>query len=147
MRADRLNRVWTHETQSNEIKLSIRSDTFPTPKLTWGKPVDGLIAALEIRTPPDSTDRAHKAPGVVAGTGLASIVHLKNVTDKPITLISETGRQGDSLSVTNEQGEAVTVSDGFFTGWPIDVAWRLLPGETAQLDLLSPQLQLSLIHI
>ncbi|MEZ6031911.1 MAG: hypothetical protein R3C17_02385 [Planctomycetaceae bacterium] len=66
--------------------------------------------------------------------------HVRNVSDKSITFVSETGRQGDFVHVENERGEKVEVKDAFFTGWPIDVAWKLEPGETAQLSLLTPNL-------
>ncbi len=66
--------------------------------------------------------------------------HLRNISLQPITFVSETGRQGDSVRVIDELGKEVEVQSAFYTGWPIDVAWKLLPGEEAQLSLLTPGL-------
>ena len=82
-----------------------------------------------------------RAPGVATTTQLVPIVHIKNVSDKPITLTSETGRQGDQLQITTKAGKDIDVKDVFLTGWPIDVRWTLQPGDVAELDVLTPSLQ------
>jgi hypothetical protein len=132
--------TWPYEVESNTVKFSIAQRTPRTraADLKWGQPVDGLQAALEYRLPEGVTGNPTVAPGVPVGTNLGVVFHLKNVSDKPITFISETGRQGDQAHVTNENGQEVEVRDTFFTGVPIDVLWTLQPGDVAQLHVLAP---------
>lgn len=133
-------KTWPHEVVSNPVKFSIseRSNRMRPEDLKWGKPVDGLQAAMEFRLPEGVTGNPLTAPGVPVGTGLGVVFHLKNVSDKPIAFISETGRQGDTAHVKNEQGEKVEVRETWFSGWPIDVLWTLQPGDVAQLHVLAP---------
>lgn len=134
--------AWPHQATSNVTDFSIEEPSNRTKPedLIWGKPVDGLQAALEVRLPDDAKGNPLAAPGVAVGTSLAITFHLRNVSDKPITFVSETGRQGDHVHVTDEAGNEVEIKNVFFTGWPIDVAWKLMPGEVAQLGLLTPSL-------
>lgn len=134
--------AWPHDVVSNSVEFEVKQPSRRTKPedLVWGKPVDGLQAALEYRLPDDVTGNPLESPGVRDATSIGVVVHLKNVIDKPITFVSETGRQGDYVHVVNERGEKVEVKSAFFTGWPIDVAWTLEPGETAQLSLLTPGL-------
>src|SRR5205823_2483815 len=68
---------------------------------------------------------------------VSTIFHVKNVSDRTITFVSETGRQGDEVTATNEAGESKRLEGAFFTGWPILVRWTLKPGEVAQLHALT----------
>ncbi|MFO1063817.1 MAG: M56 family metallopeptidase [Pirellulales bacterium] len=134
--------AWPHQATSNVADFSIEEPSNRTKQedLIWGKPVEGLQAAIEVRLPDDAQGNPLAAPGVAVGTSLGITFHLRNVSDKPITFVSETGRQGDHVHVTDESGKEVEVKSAFFTGWPIDVAWKLMPGEVAQLSLLTPGL-------
>lgn len=135
--------AWPHDVVSNSVEFEVKEASRRSkPKdLVWGQPVDGLQAAIELRVPDDVTGNPVVAPGVPVGTPIGVMFHVRNVSDKSITFVSETGRQGDFVHVVNERGEKVEVKDAFFTGWPIDVAWKLEPGETAQLSLLTPNLE------
>jgi WD40 repeat protein len=75
---------------------------------------------------------------VPVGTSLSVVFHVRNVSDKPISFVSETARQGDTVLVLTPQGEQVEVKDVWFSGEPIDVAWQLQPGEIAELPVLAP---------
>ena len=135
--------AWPHNVVSNSVEFEVKeaSSRSKPEDLVWGQPVEGLQAAIELRVPDDVTGNPVVAPGVPVGTPIGVMFHLRNVSDKSITFVSETGRQGDFVHVVNERGEKVEVKDAFFTGWPIDVAWKLDPGETAQLSLLTPNLE------
>lgn len=135
--------AWPNQVTSNQAAFSIAADGFRQPDLVWGAEKDGMRAALEIRVPRDSGIPT-QAPGVATTAQLAPILHVKNVSDKAITFVSETGRQGDRLQIKTSEGKQVEVKDVFFTGWPIDVRWTLQPGEVAELDVLTPSLQQNL---
>jgi len=128
-----------HQVTSNLAAFSIAADSHRQPELDWGAEKDGLQAALEIRAPMDSGIPT-RDPGVAATKQLVPIVHVKNFSEKPITLTSETGRQGDQLQIKTKAGKDVDIKDAFFTGWPIDVRWTLQPGDVAELDVLTPSL-------
>jgi len=132
--------AWQHQVTSNTAAFSIAADSHRQPELVWGAEKDGLQAALEIRAPLDSGSPS-QAPGVAATTQLVPIVHVKNVSEKPVTLTSETGRQGDQLYIKTKAGKDVDVKHAFFTGQPIDVRWTLQRGDVAELDVLTPSLQ------
>jgi beta-lactamase regulating signal transducer with metallopeptidase domain len=130
---------WAHHVKSNFAKFSVTDDGFREPDLVWGTETDGMQAALEIRVPRDSGIPT-RAPGVLPTTSLHAVLHVKNVSDKPITFVSEAGRQDDTLEIQTAKGASVKVQDVFYTGLPIDVRWILQPGEIAQLDVLTPSL-------
>ncbi|MFO0940749.1 MAG: M56 family metallopeptidase [Pirellulales bacterium] len=134
--------AWPHQATSNVSDFAIEeaSNSTKPEELIWGEPVEGLQAALEYRLPDDAKGNPLNAPGIAVGTPLGITFHLRNVSDKPITFVSETGRQGDWVHVTDALGKEVEVKSVFYTGWPIDVAWKLMPGEVAQLRLLTPSL-------
>lgn len=134
--------AWKHDVVSNSVEFEVTEPSRHTKPedLIWGQPVNGLQAALEYRLADDVTGNPLEAPGIPVGTSIGVVFHLKNVSDKPISFISETGRQGDYVHVVNERGEKVDVPSVFLSGWPINVAWKLEPGEIAQLSLLTPGL-------
>lgn len=136
-------KAWPYDVASNVVEFEVQQPSRRTKSedLVWGQPIDGLQAALEYRLPDEVIGNPLEAPGVPVGSPIGVVFHVRNVSDKPITFVSETGRQGDFVYVVNERGEQVEVKDAFFTGWPIDVAWKLEPGETAQLKLLTPNLE------
>ncbi|MEZ6134510.1 MAG: M56 family metallopeptidase [Pirellulaceae bacterium] len=134
-----LDELWAHQVTSNLADFSISAEGFRKPDLVWGPEKDGLQAALEIRVPRDSGIPT-QTPGVLPEISLQPVLHVKNVSDKPISFVSETGRQGDLLQIRNAAGEDVKVQDVWYSGWPIDVRWTLQPGEVAELDVLTPSL-------
>ena len=130
---------WFHQLTSNVASFSIAANGFRQPDLVWGPETDGMQAALEIRVPRDSGIPT-QAPGVLPKTSRDAVLHVKNVSNKPITFVSETGRQGDTLQIKTANGEEIEVKDTWFSGWPIDVKWTIQPSEVAQLDVLTPGL-------
>jgi len=134
-------KAWAHEVTSNEVDFSIAPDpNARQPRLVWGPEKDGLQAAVEIRVPPNTAGHPNEPPGVLLKTPLMPVFHVKNVSDKPITFVSESPRQGDRVHVTNAAGEEAEVRDVWFSGWPIDVRWNLRPGDVAHLTVLTPSL-------
>jgi len=134
-------KAWAHEVTSNEVDFSIAPDpNARQPRLVWGPEKDGLQAALEIRVPSNTAFDPNEPPGVLLKMSLLAVFHVKNVSDKPITFVSESPRQGDRVHVTNAAGEKVEVRDVWFSGWPIDVRWNLRPGDVAHLPVLTPSL-------
>ncbi|MCA9140252.1 MAG: carboxypeptidase regulatory-like domain-containing protein, partial [Planctomycetales bacterium] len=136
----KLFQSWSHSLESNEVELTIAESTrqIAAERLIWGKPVDGLQAAMELRVVDDKSGDPLTAPGVPVGTSMTVVFHVRNVSRHPIRFISETGRQGDVIHVTDSTGEKVEVKSAWISGLPIDVQWTLQPGEIAQLDVLSP---------
>jgi hypothetical protein len=61
------------------------------------------------------------------------VLHLQNVSDQPISLVSETFRQDDRVTVKYEAGIEKEIGGPWYTGWPITVSWTLRPGEVAEL--------------
>ena len=134
------SKAWTHEVTSGQIAVSIAEDpAAPEPiDLVWGPAKDGLQAAIEYRVPDYVLEDPTKAPGIPLKTIVGIVFHVKNVSDKLITFVSETSRQDDTAHVTNANGEKVDVSGTFYSGWPIDVRWNLEPGDVATLNVLAP---------
>jgi len=133
-------KAWSNEVSSNEVAFSVAADpTAPRPqKLVWGPAKDGLQAAIELRAPKRVAGIPTEAPGVPLKTNLGVVFHVKNVSDRPITFASETGRQGDHVHVKNEAGKEIMLRDTWFSGEPIMVRWKLKPGEIAELQVLAP---------
>ena len=137
--------AWTHEVASNEVAFTIADNpNAPKPaKLEWGTAKDGLQTAIEFRLTPPAYGAIGVeglpgvAPGIPIKTAVGVFFHVKNVSDKVITFASETGRQGDTIHVTNTAGEEVPVRVVWFSGWPILVRWTLKPGEVAELHALA----------
>ncbi len=135
--------AWPYEVTSNVSAFSIDDASRRTKPedLIWGKPVDGLQAAIEYRLPDNIEGNPMIEPGVAVGSAVGVVFHVHNVSNQPITFISETSRQGDYAHIVDEHGNKVDVQVPFFSGLPIDVAWKLEPGETAQLSLLVPGIE------
>jgi beta-lactamase regulating signal transducer with metallopeptidase domain len=132
-------KAWSREVTSNEVAFTVAQDaTAPKPaKLVWGAVKDSLQAAVEYRSPPGIVP-ANDPPGTLPTKAYVStIFHVKNVADRTITFISETARQLDGVTATNEAGETRQLQGAFFTGEPILVRWTLKPGEVAELHALT----------
>jgi beta-lactamase regulating signal transducer with metallopeptidase domain len=131
-------KAWSKEVTSNEVAFAVAGNAAPRPaKLVWGAVKDGLQAAVEFRAPPGIAP-ANDPPGTLPTKAYVStIFHVKNVCERMITFVSETGRQLDEVTATNEKGETRRLQGAFFTGWPILVRWTLKPGEIAELHALT----------
>lgn len=135
-------KAWVGEVASNEVSFSVsKNPAAPAPPtLSWGPEEDGLQAAIEFRVPKGVVGDPAVAPGIPVDSELGVYFHVKNVSDRPITFVSETSRQGDSVIMTDDEGNSVGVNDTWYSGWPIDVRWNLDPGDAAILYLLSPSI-------
>ncbi|MEM7316493.1 MAG: hypothetical protein AAF497_25440, partial [Planctomycetota bacterium] len=132
---------WSGKIQSNEVAFSIEdSENVQPPKLVWGPVSDGLRAAVEFRVPPGTKGHPNFAPGIPVGTSIRAVFHLKNISDSPITFVSESARQGDQIYITDSFGKRVRIQDMFFTGAAIDVRWNLQPGDVAEIDVRTPSI-------
>jgi beta-lactamase regulating signal transducer with metallopeptidase domain len=128
-------RAWSGEVESNEVAFTVAADPAAAqPELAWGAPQNGLQAAVEFRQ--NRTRRSpDDPPGMIPlNTVLDAVLHLKNVGEGPISLVSESWRQDDTVTVINEAGEEQMVGGSWYTGVPIMVHWTLQPGEVAQLQ-------------
>ena len=54
-------------------------------------------------------------------------------TVAPISLVSETWRQDDQVTVKDESGAERALQGSWYSGWPQMVRWTLRPGESAEL--------------
>jgi beta-lactamase regulating signal transducer with metallopeptidase domain len=132
-------KAWSKEVTSSEVAFTVAEDaSAPKPaKLLWGPVKDGLQAAVELRLPLGIAP-GNDPPGALPTKAFVStIFHVKNVSDHTITFVSETARQGDEVTATNEAGETKRLQGAFFTGEPILVRWTLKPGEVAELHALT----------
>jgi beta-lactamase regulating signal transducer with metallopeptidase domain len=132
-------KAWSGEVASNEVAFTVAEDAqAPKPaQLVWGPAKDGLRAAVEFRSPLGMAP-ANDPPGTLPTKAFVSTVfHVKNVSGRAISFVSETGRQLDEVTATNESGETRRLQGPFFTGFPILVRWTLKPGEVAELHALT----------
>jgi hypothetical protein len=135
-------KAWAGMVESNEVEFKIAADPNAAElgELIWGPKKNGLRAAIAYQLPEGTLGDPAVTPGVPVGTKVGVEFHVQNVSDHSITFVSEAARQGDTIHVTDSDGEEVRVSSPFYTGWPIDVRWKLKPGESAQLPVLAPAL-------
>ncbi len=129
-------KAWSGEVESNQVAFTLAKDPAATKaaKLVWGDVNDGLQAAFEFRSLPWIAP-ANDLPGTLpTKPRVSTIFHVKNVSDRVIRFVSETGRQGDEVTLTNEAGETKRLEGVFRTGEPIFVRWTLKPGEVAELS-------------
>lgn len=136
--------AWSSQVASGLANVTVGDVGFRKPVLVWGAETDGLQAALEVRVPHGDGIPTQR-PGVLPTDSLSPILHVKNVSNKPIRFVSETGRQGDRLQIKSAKGRDIKVKDVWMSGWPIDVRWTLQPGEVAELDVLTPALNQGLL--
>lgn len=128
-------KAWSGKATSNEVGFTVAEDPpAPPAELVWGEAKEGLRAAVEFRQSrgvPDPDDPPGTYP---LNTVLDVTFHIKNVGEKPISLVSETWRQDDALSVKNEAGEEQQVGGSWYTGLPIMSRWKLEPGDVADIQ-------------
>jgi beta-lactamase regulating signal transducer with metallopeptidase domain len=128
-------KAWTGEVTSNPVAFTVAADARAPkpPDLQWGEAKNGLRAAVEFR-PRRGARSPTDPPGTVPlNTTLDVVFHLKNVSGQPVSLVSETWRQEDQVTVTNEAGQEQKLGGAWYSGWPIMVRWTLRPGEVAEL--------------
>lgn len=124
--------LWNGKVSSNVIPLKIAEQ--PKLELEWGPTTGGLQAAIEFRD--GDTYRAEGAPKpppheFPVGAAVSSLIHIKNVSDKPVTFWTEEFRQGDTIEVTDATGKVTRPGVPFFTGEAVMSKWTLRPGEIA----------------
>ena len=132
--------AWFHSCVSNKVQFSIDSnaDSLTSPRLVWGPENGGLRTAVELTKPKYIEESTFTEPGVPIKSNLGVVFHIKNTSDEPITLVSESYRQGDEAVVTDVDGNKILASGTWHTGVPIHVHWELKPGQIAKLNVLSP---------
>lgn len=128
------SKAWAGEAVSNTSPFTVAGNAQApkAPELRWGGPTDGLRAAVEFlqgekRLPTDGSQ------AVPLNTRLDVIFHIQNVADKSISFLSETWRQLDPVTVTNESGKKQMLRGPWYSGLPIKVRWTLKPKETAEI--------------
>ncbi|MEX2168195.1 MAG: M56 family metallopeptidase [Pirellulales bacterium] len=128
-------KAWSGEVASNQVAFTVADDPNASKPadLQWGEPKDGMRAAVEFR--PRYTDQSVADPRepVPRNTALNVVVHLQNVSEQPIALVSETWRQDDGLTVIDEADKETELRGTRYSGWPVMVRWTLKPGEVAEI--------------
>ncbi len=131
-----LTRVWSHAGVSAQAAVRIAGDPQAKhPDLVWGKPENGLRAAVEFRNAAStSAERRDSATATFPyGSRLTPYIHVENVSDREITFWSETWRQDDGVTVLDEAGKETLLQHSWYSGWPRTELWTLKPGQTAIL--------------
>jgi hypothetical protein len=129
-------KAWSGEISSNEVAFTVAADP-NAPKevdLEWGKPNKGLRAAVEFKLRHADGTTTVMQDTVPFNTLLNVTVHLQNVSDQPIALVSETWRQEDRLTVIDDTGKETSIGGPWYSGVPVMVRWSLKPGEVAEIQ-------------
>ncbi|HEV3025730.1 MAG TPA: M56 family metallopeptidase [Pirellulales bacterium] len=126
--------AWAGEAISQAASFTVAEDpqAAKVAELRWGEAKDGLRAAVQFlqggkRLPSDGSQ------AVPLNTALDVVFHLQNVGDKSISLMSETWRQLDPVTVKDESGNEQTLTGPWYSGFPIMARWTLKPKETAEI--------------
>ena len=137
-------KAWSGEVTSNEVAFTVANDQSAPkpPQLVWGPVKDGLQAAVEFRQPPGAAPTNDPPGTFLTKPEVSTIFHVKNVSDRTIKFVSETGRQGDAGTATDEGGKTIKLESAWFSGLPILVRWTLKPGEVAELYSLTSGISL-----
>lgn len=118
--------VWSGDVASVATKFQIARPVLPPTMLYWGEPDNGLRAAMSF---------SQFLPWYGHGQKLDTLLHIQNVSDKPITLASEMRLSVASLAVKDADGNPVkltpTMTRGGFS--PM-VRTALQPQQTIVLD-------------
>jgi hypothetical protein len=132
-------KAWSGEVASNPATFTVAADPASPkpPELAWGNPVNGLRAAVEFRPRPGRSSPTDAAGTVPMNTAVDVVLHLENVSERPISLVSETWRQEDAVTVKDEAGKEQKVGGSWYSGWPVMVRWTLRPGEIADLSAIN----------
>lgn len=124
--------AWHGDVVSNPVAIQ-----FSEPArldLAWGETTEGLQAAIEFRDMDTYRAQGQPAPArheFPLEADLMSIVHVKNVSQRTIAFWTEDFRQGDSIEVTDPEGNVKNPGVPFYTGWAQMKKWTLQPGQIA----------------
>jgi hypothetical protein len=135
-----LTRVWSGNVVSEKIAFTVTGD--PKAKaldLVWGKPENGLRAAVEFRNAA-GTPRAKRDTAAAIfpyGARLAPFIHVENVSDREISFWSETWRQDDGVTLIDSDDKETPVNHPWYSGLPRLELFTLRPGQTAILSCLA----------
>ena len=131
-------KAWTGEVASNMAAFTVAQNpkAAKAAELRWGGATDGLRAAVEFlrngeRLPSDGSQV------LPLNTKLDVVLHIQNVGDKSISLVSETWRQDDQVTVKDESGKEQKLRGAWYTGLAIRGRWVLRPKETAEIRAIS----------
>ena len=137
-------KAWSGEVTSNAVRFTVAKDlsAIKPATLVWGAVKDGLQAAVEFRPLPGSAPTSDPPGTFPTEPEVSTIFHVKNVGNRTITFVSETGRQLDEVTATDEAGQTRRLEGAWLSGWPIMVRWTLKPGEVAELTALTAGISL-----
>ena len=129
--------AWSGDVRSNEVTFTVPERTGQPKRTDRGEPKEGLRAAVEFQAAAGTAEATAPAGALPTKPHVATIFHVQNVSDRTITFVSETSRQGDEFIAIDEAGESQRLQGPFVTGEPIMVRWTLRPKETAELHVLT----------
>lgn len=126
--------AWSGDAISNAVEFTVAGEPVEPAELAWGEPIDGLRAAVTLR-PRGNAAAPDDPPGTVPlDCAVDATLHFQNVSDAPISLVSETWRQEDRVEVTNDAGESRDLHGSWYSGWPVMLRWTLKSGEIAEIS-------------
>ncbi|HYK90941.1 MAG TPA: hypothetical protein VE398_19370 [Acidobacteriota bacterium] len=103
----------------------VQADSLERDRIVWGKPTNGLRAALELVPYPET---------LTFGTVVGVHIHVQNVSSQPISFSTELVRQDDEARVRNDAGREVFVSSIYHSYWPRPVQLTIPPGKESVLS-------------
>jgi hypothetical protein len=125
--------AWSGDAASEFVAFAVEGGP-PVEEPQWGEPVEGLRAAVVLKPRAGAAGPDDPPDFVPLGSAVDAALLFENVSEAPIALASESWRQDDQITVTNDAGEAQDLSGMWYSGWPIVLRWTLQPGEVAEVS-------------
>ena len=117
--------AWSGDVASVVTRFQIARPLIPPRTLSWGEPDNGLRAAMSF---------SPFLPWYGHGQKLDTLLHIQNVSDKPITLASEMSLSVASLTVKDAAGNPIKLGPTLlYEGVPTMIRTTLEPQQTIVL--------------
>jgi hypothetical protein len=127
--------AWSGDAASNVASFAVVGEAAGPVELNWGEAVDGLRAAVTFHGRDKSSASLDPSGVFWRNTPIDVTLHFENVSDRPITICSDSWRQGDEVVLRDAAGKTRDLGRGtWYSGWPVTVRWTLEPGEVADIS-------------
>ncbi len=93
-------------------------------RIAWGPAGDGITAGLELVPSRD----------IPFGTRSKLRLHLKNVTDAPLSLSGHLWQSELPIEAVDAEGKPIDLATTWYSGWTLSAGFVLQPGEAATFD-------------